>query len=312
MLLRFLPMTQTARSNGLTRRMTMLLVLGSFLAIAGCSQQAPQPRHILAIPPVRQEIHILNDRAALLAKVRLTGEVRLTLTNRDGDTSNFQAQAVLLVDQNRVPHLLLVGTYLGQNAFEMGMNRRFYWLIDHTHKVAYVGRVGMQYRLPVGIMPLRPQRVLDMLGITPLMISGATRVALFNIPHADRYNILLLHSGGGEVDYIDRQISISRYTGQICLVRLYNRDGRAIAYADLSRYRPIGSAFDGVKVPFHIVIHYIDVHAEMNFHVKHAVLQYPGYTKFIFATPSFQGLKVVDIDNPANWITTRPSTTTMK
>ncbi|MGC8624970.1 MAG: hypothetical protein ACP5VQ_06865 [Phycisphaerae bacterium] len=304
---RFIPLPWKARINGLTRRIAMLLALGGLLLVAGCSQQTLPPRQMLAIPPVRQEIQILNGRAALLAKVRLTGNVSLTLTNRDGSTSNFQAHAVLLVDQNRVPRLLLVGTYLGQNAFEMGMNRSFYWLIDHTHKVAYVGRVGKEYRLPTGVMPLRPQRVLDMLGITPLILTAASRVALFNIPRTGRYNLLLLHSGGDAVDHIERQISISRYTGQICAVRLYDRRGRAVAYANLSRYAPIGAAFDGVKIPFHIVIHYIDAHAEMDFQVNHAVLQYPGQTKFIFSTPSFQGLKTVDMDNPANWTITRPA-----
>ena len=291
-----------------------LLFLGTALFTTGCSQQPlPKPRKLMAVPSALQEIHVLNDRSALLSKLRLTGSVNLTLTGRHGGTSTFQAHAVLLVDQNRVPHLLLVGTYLGQDAFEMGMNRQIYWLIDHQHKIAYVGRVALADRVPTGVMPLRPQRVLQMLGITPVILNDQTRIAMFNVPHTGRYNLLLLNSGGGSLDHIKRQISISRYTGQVREVRLYDRRGRVIAYSDLSDYHPLGQAFDGVELPTRIIIHYLDAHAEMEFHVRHAVLHIPGKSAFIFASPSFQGLKVADMDNPANWritnSTTSPATT---
>ena len=284
-----------------------MLLCGAFF-ITGCSQQAPpKPRKLLAIPSALQEIHVLNDRSALLAKLRFTGTVNLALTSRHGGTSSFQAHAVLLVDQHRVPHLLLVGTYLGQDAFEMGMNRHIYWLIDHQHKIAYVGRAALADRVPAGVMPLRPQRVLQMLGITPLILTDQTRIAMFNVPHSGRYNLLLLNSGGGSLDHIKRQISISRYTGQVREVQLYDRRGRVIAYSDLSDYHPLGQAFDGVELPARIVIHYLDAHAEMDFHMRHAVLHFPGKSAFIFASPSFQGLKVADMDNPANWSITKPA-----
>ncbi len=296
-------------------RCGIYLLLGAALFITGCSQQTPpKPRKLMAIPATLQEIHVLNDRSALLAKLRLTGTVNLTLTGRHGGTSSFQAHAVLLVDQNRVPHLLLVGTYLGQDAFEMGMNRQIYWLIDHQHKIAYVGRVALADRVPVGVMPLRPQRILQMLGITPVILNDQTRIAMFNVPHTGRYNLLLLNSGGGSLDHIKREISISRYTGQVREVRLYDRRGRVIAYSDLSDYHPLGQAFDGVELPTRIVIHYLDARADMNFHVQHAVLHFSGKSEFIFASPSFQGLKVADMDNPANWSITQraPAPTTAK
>jgi hypothetical protein len=279
-------------------------MLFTVLVLSGCSQQVPPaPRKMMAIPPALQEIHVLNDRSALLDKLRLTGNVKLILTNQNGGTSSFQAHAVLLVDQNRVRHLLLVGTYLGQDAFEMGMNRRIYWLIDHEHKIAYVGRIATVDQLPPGVMPLRPQRVLDMLAITPLILSDQSRIAMFNVPHSGSYDLLLLHSGGGSLEHIDRQISISRYTGQVRSVKLYDRYGRVIAYSQLSDYQPLDHAFDGVELPMRIVIHYLDAQAEMDFHVHRATLDFPGQSKFIFASPSFQGLKVADMDNPANWMT---------
>jgi hypothetical protein len=277
-------------------------LLGVLLLIPACSQQVPsRPRKLMAIPPVMQEIQVLNARAALLEKLRLTGNVSITLANHDGSTSNYQAHAVLLVDQNRVPHLLLVGTYLGQDAFELGMNRQIYWLIDHEHKIAYAGRVKLEYQLPPSVMPLRPERILQMLGITPLMLTGESRIAMFNVPHTGRYNLLLMRSGGDGLNHIKRQITISRYTGQISEVRLYDRNGRVIAYAELSQYKPLATAFDGVEIPFQIVIHYLDARARMDFHVNHAALKFPGKSKFIFASPGFQGLKVADMDNPANW-----------
>ena len=296
------------RINRVRLRCGIYLLLGAALFITGCSQQPlPKPRQLMAVPSALQEIHVLNDRSALLAKLRLTGNVNLKLTGQHGGTSSFQAHAVLLVDQNRVPHLLLVGTYLGQDAFEMGMNRQIYWLIDHQHKIAYVGRVALADRVPAGVMPLRPQRVLQMLGITPVIYNDQTRIAMFNVPHSSRYNLLLLNSGGGSLDHIKRQISISRYTGQVREVRLYDRRGRVIAYSDLSDYHPLGQAFDGVELPTRIVIHYLDAHAEMDFHVQHAALHIPGKSEFIFATPSFQGLKVADMDNPANWSISQPA-----
>ena len=296
------------RINRVRLRCGIYLLLGTALFLTGCSQQPPpKPRKLMAVPSALQEIHVLNDRSALLAKLRLTGNVNLKLTGQHGGTSSFQAHAVLLVDQNRVPHLLLVGTYLGQDAFEMGMNRQIYWLIDHQHKIAYVGRVALADRVPTGVMPLRPQRVLQMLGITPVIYNDQTRIAMFNVPHSSRYNLLLLNSGGGSLDHIKRQISISRYTGQVREVRLYDRRGRVIAYSDLSDYHPLGQAFDGVELPTRIVIHYLDAHAEMDFHVQHAALHIPGKSEFIFASPSFQGLKVADMDNPANWRISQPA-----
>ncbi len=299
--------------KSLAARSAALLLTGALAFIPACSQQVPtQPRKLMAIPPAMQEIQVLNARAALLAKLRLTGNVSITLINHDGSTSNYQAHAVLLVDQNRVPHLLLVGTYLGQDAFELGMNRRIYWLIDHEHKIAYAGRVEMEYHLPPSVMPLRPQRILEMLGITPLMLTGDSRIAMFNVPHTGRYNLLLMRSGGDGLNHIKRQITISRYNGQISEVRLYDRNGRVIAYADLSQYKPLAEAFDGVEIPFHIVIHYLDAQAEMDFQVHHAALKFSGKPKFIFATPSFQGLKVADMDNPVNWGGARQTTAPTK
>ncbi len=319
--------------------------------VTGCSGPPRKPRELPPLPSAYAEIHQLNARAFALATLRLTGTLKLHYIDRLGNKQDYQVHGVLLVDQSRrvspplIPlvksaggaasvsrrqtaasglKMLLVGTYLGQDVVEMGLNRKVYWLIEHRQGVAYIGSTAKADRLPPGVMPLRPTRVLALLGITALsdsvrqyVVMGASAdspdLHLFVVRRL-RKKLFSTNGGRGSFQqqvfpgsaWLQRELTVDRYTGQITQVMLFDRQGRAVARSRLSDYRPVAAGgqkpvASGPRVPFHIVIRYPAGRATLRWRLSKAALTLRGKPKFIFATPSFQGVRVIDVDDPANW-----------
>ncbi|NNM86945.1 MAG: hypothetical protein HKL95_00325 [Phycisphaerae bacterium] len=299
-----------------------LFVLAVVLLVVpvGCSQQPTIVRQPLAPAPfltLARQLAIINSRAVALATLRASGSITLTYRGPKGHRHQFQANGTLLVDQTPAlrdpehetsPDMLLIGTYLGQNAFELGMNRAHYWMVNHQSKQAWVGwssRAGRDGELS-GNMPIEPQRVLQMLAITGLYQTARQRVAMTAASRGSLNRIYVIRLGKNGHTWIRRMLFFNRRRGEITAVILFDRAGRSVAAAGLSYYRPVATrgqrpGANAPRLPFQVDIWYPAARAHLTLKLTHASLTLRVLPRFAFATPQFSGLKVVRV-NPAGGV----------
>ncbi|NNM85023.1 MAG: hypothetical protein HKL96_04605 [Phycisphaerales bacterium] len=299
------------------RRLGLLLTVGGLLALAGC--QSPPPKSA-AIPPsisMFDQLVQLNARAAALDTLRVVGSLKLHYLDRHGNAQNYQAHAVLLIDQNighparhaggALPRaeLLLVATYLGQNMFEFGMNAQHYWAIDHHNKVAWVGSREQPNTPLRRAMPLGPRNILDLLAITPLLPTSQAPLAMTVSNHPPQNRIFVIRAGADGAAQIQRQVVISRLTGLVQGVLMFDRSGKRIATAVLSDYHRIAARNATVtaaspRFPFRIAIDNPLQHSQLRLTVQSASLTLRVKPRYAFASPSLEGLKVYNLDSAAS------------
>ncbi len=277
----------------------------------GCSQQQVLLHKPLVPAPfltLGQQLAIINSRAAALATLRATGSITLAYRGRHGHRHQFQANGTLMVDQtptltdalHRAPaDMLLVGTYLGQNAFELGMNQTHAWMINHHSKQAWV-EPSLHATGPTAspeVMPIDPRRVLQMLAITGLYQTARRRLAMTAASRSSLNRIYVIHLGKNGHTWIQRMLFFNRRRGEITAVIRFDRQGRSVAAASLSYYRPVAirgqrPVAGAPKVPFRVDIWYPAARAHLTLKLAHASLTLRVPPRFAFTTPRFSDLKV--------------------
>lgn len=298
-------------------KLLVICVALLLLVPVGCSQQQP----VVRAPPkpapfltLQRQLAILNARAAALADLRATGSIALSYRGARGHRHQFQANGTLLVDQTpalkdplhqTAPDMLLVGTYLGQDAFELGMNPAHYWMVNHQTKQAWVGsspHAGTG-RVPPGFMPIEPKRVLQMLAITGVYQTARQRAAMTAATRSSLNRIYIIHLGQNGHTWIRRILFFNRRSAEITAVLMFNRAGRSIAAASLRYYRPVAVRGQrpgphAPQIPFRVDIWYPAAHAHLTLKLAHASLTLRVAPRFAFALPRFSGLKVIRLGAP--------------
>ncbi len=288
----------------------LLLAAMTVTLLGGCAEQTVTPPHRLSVMPLAVQIHQINQIAARIHAIRLTGSITIHYYNRHNQAQSLSLHAVLLINRlassatsvessSRQAEVLLLTTYLGQNAMELGVNRRGYWLINHQKNVAYIGHLDSSGQTPPGVLPLNPAELLGLLGFASLPTDGRTLRTV--VPGAADVRLLVLGTEHGR-PAVRRQIDISRYTGRIVKVTLFNDDARASAICSLAHYPTLApEALDSTHTPIAKLIcrrFSITVPARrisIAFHVHHVYAKLPGKARFIFRRPSLQGDKIREI-----------------
>jgi len=289
----------------------LLLLVG---LLAGCPPvklAAP----VVVPPPISlaEQVARLNSRSAALADLKGHGKVTVTYFDADGSGHTHDADGTLLLHQHpddaaNPVDMLLLGRVVGQDAFEAGMNRTQYWMavrLDAKH--AYVGTVANMANVAAGVMPLRADRLVELLGITPLHNSSQQRLGMLVNEQNGTNEIYLTQVRPDGRSAIERVLVVDRLTGQVTQVRLYNPDGTLLAQAELTKYRPVNAADGGLpaaappEFPRHIVIEYPDRHVQRTARVILDLGNMAAVAPLAakrFAMPDFaeQGLTVVDLD----------------
>jgi hypothetical protein len=303
-------MLQPPLSRSLLRAIVAVPVILVLALLTGCPPQE-QPSPSLPPLPATEQFNLLNQQAAAIQTLRLTGDVKLTFVDSRGNSQSYDAHGVLLIDKRpENPELLLTGTYLGQEVFEMGMNQDDYWLINYHDKVAFVGAMAHADSLPDDVMPLRPQRILSLLAITELVNNPQEHtVFITNAPPYYGTNVLVVQIPNDEPAWVNRRLYVNPYDDRVHGVTLYTQNGFFIASSNLDNYQIVASpdgqpasvGSSGPEIPFSIDIKYPAAGADLDIKVNKASPSFTGDPQYIFATPSFQGLQIVDMDDPANW-----------
>ena len=293
----------------------MAILLLPVILLAGCCpSELKRKEHPVPVPPpisLEDQLQRLNERAAALADFKGHAKVTVTYFDPDGKKHTHDADGTLQLrqypDEPANPaDMLLVGRVVGQDAFEAGMNRTNYWMAVRLDvKRAYVGSVANMANVPVGAMPLRADRVAELLGIIPLRHSMLRQVHMLVTESTNDIYVTQLRPDGRS--YIERVMVVERTSGNVSQVRLYHPDGTLLARADLTRYRPVtpaeGAETGATAFPMHIAIEYPD---DNSGHTARVVLDVNDLATVApipekrFALPNFkdQGLSVVDFDEP--------------
>jgi hypothetical protein len=289
-------------------------VLAPGVLICGCAQQPQVVRRRLPVPPLTEQIHAINHMARRINTLRLTGTLTIHYFNRHNQPGSISLHAVLLLHRTAPPgdgsagsrrrtEALLLTTYLGQNALELGVNQSGYWLINHQKNIAYLGALNARGQIPPGVLPLNPARLPALLGFTTLPTDGLTLRTV--VPGAPDLKLLVLRDTQGRL-VVSRQIVVSRYSGRIRQVTLFDAHSRAQAVCDLSHYPAVApAAIQSAATPvgqlicrrFTIAVPQRRIRIEFNVH--HVYGKLPAKAKFIFRRPSLRGDKIRVIGSQA-------------
>lgn len=292
--------------SGIHHRCAIGLVMAAMAItlLSGCAEQPVVPPHRLAVMPLEMQIQQINRIAARIHAIRLTGLITIHYYNRHNQPQSLSLHAVLLINRlalarasaessSQQAEVLLLTTYLGQNAMELGVNHSGYWLINHQKNVAYIGQLDSRGQTPPGVLPLNPAELLGLLGFASLPTDGRTLRTV--VPGASDVRLLVLRTDHGR-PAVSRQIDISRYTGRIVKVALFDTDSRATAICDLAAYPVIApAAIDSPRTPVSKLIcrrFLIKVpmrRIAIQFVVHHVYDKLPGKARFIFQRPSLRG-----------------------
>jgi hypothetical protein len=280
------------------------LMLLSAILLGGCAQQTRVPLKRLPVIPLQQQISEVNTVARRIQTLRLTGELTIHYFNRHNQPQSLSLHGVLLLKRldsaaqnssssRRKVEALLLTTYLGQNAMELGVNRHGYWLINHQKNIAYIGALDSRGQTPPGVLPLNPAELPALLGFATLPTNGLTIRTV--IPGADHTRLLVLGYEDGRLT-VRRQITVSRYTGRIDQVTLFGAGSRAEAICHLRRYPLVApDALEAAGTPvaqlicrqFSITVP--ERHIRIEFDVHHVQSKLPAKARFIFRRPSLRG-----------------------
>ncbi|MCP4594462.1 MAG: hypothetical protein GY842_27340 [bacterium] len=224
--------------------------LGLLVLVAGCpTDPRLEPLEPL---PVDQAVALVNANAAGLAGgFKATGPVDGRFDDAQGNPRRFGFNGKLLV----VPpyHLRFdVQNAFGRSEFLAGSNPEFFWL--HAERDADTLRYG-RHATPDAEraleLPLRPDWLLEGLGLNALAVDGAGKGSPVQIIEPDRQRLLFVSLDEEERATIRREYWLSRYAPRL-IERVVFRDsiGVELMHSELSDYRQSGD--DGALLPHRI------------------------------------------------------------
>jgi hypothetical protein len=232
----------------MSRPLCLFTLAALAFAAAGCPPpQAPAPKGYFGptISPqaVVNSVNANNQRIATIwASGDFEAEIHPDPANRQ--TSDFlNGELVLLY---RAPdQILLVGKKdVAGRIFEIGSNGVAYWMTARGQTdTCWWGKYATIDKLDPKAMPVRPDLLLDVLGVTPIdsdMLRQPVPVMRFN-NDADAYMMVWSLRGPSywlaqQETWYDRQTLLPR------LVNLFDTGGRVVLSAYLSDHMPIASS----------------------------------------------------------------------
>jgi hypothetical protein len=286
------------------------VLLGLALAtLTGCTPPKKSTPPIVVPPPpitLQQQIDLLNDRAHHIVGLRARGSVRITYLDDKNHTHSDDADGSMILRQTFDPQrtdVLLIGRYVGEDVFELGMNATVYWMaIRLDTKTAWIGERAHLDR--PSNAPLRADRLVDLLALEPLDAAHATML-VHNDPDNVTNELFDLLVRPGDIT-VRRVITVDRFTGDITKVTLNQPDGTLLAEATLSDYQPLHAAATDddappadarLRFPHRIHIRYPNAPgghaAAVDLTLESAVLATPAEGKFALPNFAGQGLKIV-------------------
>jgi hypothetical protein len=215
------------------------LLLSCAVFIAGCQPQA-KPAYYGPTDSLDELVAHVNANNAQIPSLWARQDFQGTIVDEKHQAHAASAHGVLLY---RAPHELRIvaDDDFGQLLFELGTTEDVYWLkVLPGMDTLWWGRMANAARPCTDAMPVRPDLILDVLGIAtidPDLSRPPYSVLRFD-NDADAYVVESIDEHSDRL-ILRREIWYDRPTLHPAKVRLYDDTGRMVLNADLSDYEPL-------------------------------------------------------------------------
>ena len=281
------------------------------IGLAGCTPTKPSPP-----PPIyagrtltlRQVVAGVNDNNSRLPTLWGDGSFEASVVDpkRPGRSQFVNGQVRLLY---RAPtDLRLIGRKdIAGQVFDIASNKDLYWLeIGGDTDTLWYGRHELAGSADMRELPIRPDLLLDVLGVKPLdpnLLAQPVPVLRYN-SDADAYMVTF------DVRAPDRwaaqkEVWYDRATLLPRLVLLFDPDGRIVLRAYLSNHRPVEGTAEGGTAPARLAgtyqILFPDSGSTLAINLKQVALgrnRAPNDASFVFPGEKSKAKRIVPIDEP--------------
>lgn len=226
-------------------RASMVVVSGVLLVLAtGCPPGPHVPSEVTDDMPMRVVIARINENSRkldfLLKGSGVSAQVKYV---EEAQRKSLSLNGTMLYRKPRKLWLRLEHTW--GEGLEIGSNEQQFWVWQRGQSPRYWwGEHGRVSDLTDTRMPIRPDHLLEVLGLEDLPPKQSLLSGPFIRVHPDRYELVFLDTAGSATEepqrYISRALFVDRREPFLVreIVR-YTPDGHLLMRAELSRYEPI-------------------------------------------------------------------------
>lgn len=282
------------------------------VAITGCVTDQPNgtaastQRYLGPTDPLDVVLAKINERAARVPTLIASGSFRGHLGARRGELRYLNGQVDFAHAKPDSVRLKLTKDLAGQ-LFDMGTDGKQFWLVlDQDGGTCWHGRVRATGEPPARELPIRPELLLDLLGVASYstdLLSEPAPTMRFN-PDYDAY-MLSWHAQQGDRLRILREVWFDRATLRARLVMLFDPDGRIVVRAKLDDYQPVsrgGGEPGSGETARRFDIRFPETDSDLLItleSVREKRGSAPNRITFAFDPERSGARRVIDLDNPA-------------
>lgn len=230
-------------------RIGALLLVAMVACAAGCKTKVKQQVGIpdtLDLPGLAEA---LRARYGPLTTLWASGKFEASIVDPSARTSQFvNGELILLFRKPRDFRLVGKKPLLGENVFDLGSNEQSYWLkVAGGQLPFFFGSHQYAARVPADALPVRPDLVLEVLGVAALQddLTRPPAPTLRYNPDADAYMLLFVSPADGHLA-ATKEVWYDRQTLLPTLVILFDASGRPALRAYLRLHEPLDN---GPAVP---------------------------------------------------------------
>ena len=293
-------MTMTGKKTHRGRFAPIQVVAGLLFTLLACSGCPPHEKPIPFDPvPIDEALALVNANSSeLQLTVRAkAGSATGVFVEPDGTKHRFDVDAALLVHPPRCMRMDM--SVLGNSQFVFGSNNERYWAEQVSANALSWGRHDQQVNPAAEDMIIRPDLIVEALGINPLPPTTHVLFGPFQRITNDCQELHFVDYDEKLRGFISKEYWLSRYEPRM-VERIVFRDamGEKIMESHLSRYKPVKS--DGPLMPHKVYISWPVTGSELTFTAAGWKLlpkvneNHPAFTFPIDLGKSFD--RIVDID----------------
>lgn len=235
---------------------------GMVLMLSGC----PPPKALPVWHTMQDAVAIVEANRALAADgLKAHGSVRGRFADDSGARRHFDLEGRLQLIAPDHMRFVLENAFGGEE-LQIGMNDAKWWLIAHRPDERYFEGARQHdpdsdQPEPIGTLPLRPESLIECLGLHPLSALGpAHRVV------DDYQQLIFVVQTSQEAQFIEKEYWLDRYRPHL-IRRIVFRDrhGRVTLSSDLDAYRAVGER--GLLLPHRLRLSWPQDDAELTFRI---------------------------------------------
>lgn len=248
--------------------------------------------------PLDVLIQRINARTADLATCWLAGDFELDL-RQDGQRDFLNGSFILMYQRER--HVRMVADKIGTTVFDMGLADEKFWLnVPEGPSTCWYGTIDPTNPLASNQLPIRPDALLDVVGIEPIktdLIKPPVPTLRFN-PDYDAY-MVTWHVASIDRWITQREVWYDRATLEPRFVWLFDQNGRVIVRARLTDYATVEGST--VTMPRRVHLLFVESSSTLNLKIDDARRnkgKVPNARSFQFDPAGSGAAKVIDLNEP--------------